>query len=61
MQDTKPDSLTKRSEDLPNNQNNERRQHQHQTILKDRNLEPGIRPIINLTMILTDELEADIT
>ncbi len=30
-------------------------------MLKDRNLELGIRSAINLTVILTDELEANIT
>ena len=61
MQGTKPDNLTKRSEDLPSDQDNERRQHQHQIILKDRNLESGIRPVISLAAILTDELEINIT
>ena len=61
MQGTKPDNLTRKSEDLPNDQNNERRQHQHQTILKNRNLKLGMRPAINLATILTDELETDMT
>ncbi len=61
MQDIKPDNFIKRSKDLSNDQDDERHQHQHQIILKNRNLESGIRPVINLTMIFTDKLEIDMT
>ncbi len=61
VQGIKFDSLTRKSKNLPNDQNNERRQHQHQTILKNRNLKLGMRPAINLATILTNKLEIDMT
>ena len=61
VQDIKPDNLIRRSEDLLSDQDDEQRQHQHQIILKDRNLKSRMRSIISLAVILTDELEADMT
>ena len=45
---TKPDSLTRRSQDLPADNSDERRQFNNQTILKPKNLNPGVRNAIKL-------------
>ena len=54
----KPDALTRRSSDLPQDENDERYQHQLQTVLKPHNLSPEISPIsLNQnTMNETDKL-----
>jgi len=61
VQGTKSDSFIKKLEDLPSDQDNERRQYQYQIILKNRNLELKMRSTISLAVIFTDELEADMT
>lgn len=43
-QNTKADSLTRRSQDLPDGVEDERAQHQYQLVLKPLNLGPGVRP-----------------
>jgi len=50
VQGTKPDSLTRRSQDLPQSKDDPRNQFQQQTILKARNLAPGILPTIEPTI-----------
>lgn len=42
IQSTKPDSLTRRLQDLPFDKSDEMLQHQYQTIFKSHNLEPKI-------------------
>ena len=46
-QGTKPDSLTRRSQDLPTDTSDPRRQYQFQTILKRENLTPGMSEAIH--------------
>lgn len=41
----KPDALTRRSLDLPQTDDDERRQHQNQTVLKPHNLSSGMHPL----------------
>ncbi|TQV90502.1 retrovirus polyprotein [Cordyceps javanica] len=41
----KPDALTRRSSDLPQDERDERQKHQNQVILKPDNLSPGMLPI----------------
>ena len=55
-QGTKPDSLTRRSGDLPENDTDDRKQHQHQVLLKARHLETGIQQALNLAPLLLDEV-----
>ena len=43
-QGTKPDSLTRRSADLPQGGDDERKQFQHQVVLKPHNLGTGVLP-----------------
>jgi len=45
VQGGKPDALTRRSSDLPKGEEDERHQHQNQTVLKLHNLSPGMLPI----------------
>jgi hypothetical protein len=45
VQGGKPDALTRRSSDLPQGEEDERHQHQKQTVLKPHNLSPGMLPI----------------
>lgn len=59
-QGTKPDSLTRRTGDLPENQDDERVQYQHQTLIKDKHVDEGIRVAVALAPILIDESEVDI-
>ena len=54
-QGTKPDSLTRRVGDLPENDNDDRYQYQQQVLLKDKNLEEGVRNAISLAPMLIDE------
>ena len=54
---TKPDSLTRRPGDLPEEHGDARHQFQHQTIIRDYNLSRGMRPALQLAAILLDELE----
>lgn len=56
-QSTKPDSLTRRVGDLLTDENDDRTQYRHQIILKDENLEPGVKTAINLAPLLLDESE----
>ncbi|TKA43710.1 hypothetical protein B0A49_13608, partial [Cryomyces minteri] len=48
-QGTKPDSLTRRSGDLPENDEDDRVRHQQQTVLKPHNLEEGVKPSLYAT------------
>ena len=60
-QGTKPDSLTRRIGDLPEDDNDERRQFQHQIMLKAKHLDQGVREAISLASILLDEAEESVT
>jgi len=51
----KPDALTRRSSDLPQGEDDERHQHQHQTVLKPHNVSPGMLPICLNQNTLNDE------
>ena len=55
VQGTKPDSLTRRSEDLPEDNNDERKKYNCITLLKDKNLDEGVRNAIKLAPMLMDE------
>ena len=54
-QGTKPDSLTRRVGDLPENEEDDRRQHQNQILLKPQHLEKGIQQAVHLAPLLLDE------
>ncbi|OJD28611.1 reverse transcriptase domain protein [Diplodia corticola] len=54
-QGEKPDSLTRRRQDLPEGVEDARTQHQFQTLLKDNQLEPEIRRAITLAAIILEE------
>jgi transposase InsO family protein len=56
-QGTKPDSLTRRPGDAPEDPKDPRFLYQRQTVLKDKNLEPGMRAAIDLAAILIDQME----
>lgn len=58
--DTKPDSLTRRPSDLPEDETDPRTQFQHQTILKTHNLEEGMRHAVDLAKVLIDEVHHDV-
>lgn len=60
-QSTKPDSLTRRSQDLPEGTDDARLQHQHQVLLKDKNLTPGMAQAVQLAQVLSTEDSADDT
>lgn len=60
-QSTKPDSLTRRVGDLPEDENDDRTQFRHLTILKDENLDPGIKNAVRLASFLLDETEQEVT
>ena len=60
-QSTKLDSLTRRIKDLPKSENDNRTQYRHRTILKNENLDPGIKNVIRLTSFLLDETEQKVT
>ena len=60
-QSTKPDSLTRRVGDLPTDPSDDRTQIRNQTILKDANLDPGIKNAVNLAPLLLDEEEHHVT
>ena len=51
-QGTKPDSLTRRTGDLPCDDSDERRRYQQQILLKPGNLEPGIRNAVDIAPML---------
>lgn len=53
-QSTKPDSLTRRVGDLPESENDDRTQYRFRTILKDDNLEEGVRHAAQLASLLVD-------
>ncbi|KAH5222643.1 hypothetical protein HBI18_040700 [Parastagonospora nodorum] len=55
IQGTKPDSLTRRSQDLPHGDEDPRVKHQHQTILKSYNVDPTIRQPLKLAATQEDE------
>lgn len=57
VQGTKPDSLTRRSQDLPTNDDDPRKQHQYQTLLKSKHLDKGVRAAIAAVPRLMDEAE----
>ena len=54
-QGTKPDSLTRRTADLPANKSDERRVYQQQIMLKSKNLDEGVRNAVGLAPILLGE------
>ena len=56
-QGTKPDSLTRRSEGLPENKDDERHKYNHRILLKDHHLDKGVRNAIRLAPMLMDESE----
>ena len=60
-QGTKPDSLTRRVGDLPENNSDDRTQYRYQTILKDNNLDKGIKNAAQLASLLLDEVEGSAT
>lgn len=56
-QGTKPDALTRRSQDLPKGVDDARNQYQVQTVLKEHNLGHGVRHAVSLArMLLTNEV-----
>ena len=57
VQGTKSDSLTRRSQDLSENNNDERQQYNHRTLLKAHYLKSGVRKAIEMTLALMDERE----
>ena len=59
-QGTKPDSLTRRVGDLPEDDKDDRRQFQNQVVLKQRHLDKGVRQAIELSPMLLDEKEIGI-
>ncbi len=59
-QGTKPDSLTRRNGDLPENDEDDRREYQNQVMLKPRHLDDGIRQAVNLAPMLLDEREISV-
>ena len=58
-QGTKPDSLTRRSQDMPSDQSDQRLQYQHQVILKAHNLEPGMTKNVTLAMVQNDKTDSE--
>lgn len=52
----KPDSLTRRSGDLPQNKSDDRKRHQQQILLKAKHLEKGVQQALNLAPLLLDEI-----
>lgn len=60
VQGTKPDSLTRRVGDLPEDDNDDRRKYQHQVMLKRENLDEGIMQAVNLAPMLLDEKEISV-
>ena len=56
-QGTKPDSLTRRTGDLPEGKDDARHQYQNQIILKHNHLDEGVRNAIGLATMLLDERE----
>ena len=56
-QGTKPDSLTRRTEDIPANADDDRTQYQRQVLLKEKHLEEGVRNAVDLAPLLLDEEE----
>ena len=60
-QGTKPDSLTRRVGDLPENANDDRHQYQNQIMLKDKHLDIGVKNAIDLAPMLLDEREVSVT
>lgn len=61
VQSTKPDSLTRRSQDLPDNENDPRLLHQQQIVLKSHNIEPGMVRAVSLStsLVQTEDDEMD--
>ncbi len=59
-QGTKPDSLTRRVGDLPESDEDDRRQYQYQLMLKPKHLDKGIRNAIDLAPMLLDEKETTV-
>ena len=55
-QGMKPDSLTRRPGDIPENETDNRKQHQHQVLLKAKHLEKGVQQALNLASLLLDEV-----
>ena len=53
----KPDALTRRRGDFPQNATDERLKYQHQVVLKPENLGPGVRPVLLAPMIIRDPPE----
>lgn len=49
-QGDKPDALTRRSQDLPKDDSDLRRQNQHQTVLKDHSVDSNLKLIISIPL-----------
>ena len=60
-QGTKPDSLTRRSEDLPENHEDERHKYNHKVLLKEQCLDAGLRRAVEMAPKLMDESEETVT
>lgn len=60
-QSTKPDSLTRRVGDLPEDDNDDRTRYRYRTILKNENLDKGVRNAVNIASLLTDDVRGSVT
>lgn len=60
-QNTKADSLTRRTGDLPVDKEDERKVHNRKRLLKDEHLDKGIRKAVELAPMLLDESTEDVT
>ena len=60
IQDIKFDNLTRRSENLSKNVTDERTQHNHQMLLKDKNLSVEVRNVIELISDLMNERQMNV-
>ena len=60
-QNTKPDSLTRRTGDLPEGIYDERKLHNHRRLLKEEHLDKGVRNAVALAPMLLDESTENVT
>ncbi|KAF4301954.1 hypothetical protein GTA08_BOTSDO10282 [Botryosphaeria dothidea] len=58
-QGEKPDSLTRRTQDLPQGIDDPRKQHRFQQLLRDSNLEPNMKIAVNSILFAADNLEEE--
>lgn len=58
-QDTKPDSLTRRSDDIPGNHDDERHKYNYRILLKEHYLDKRVRNAVKIAPKLMDEGEKD--